>query len=88
MPAALKAYQDVRLPFAQFVARESARTGQMLNFDMSRTARGNVQEELEIQKEKIVAQWEWESKDIPIAEWLEAERKLQESIGVSNGLSM
>lgn len=88
VPAALKAYQDVRLPFAQYVARESTRTGRMLSFDLSNTARGNVQEELEIQKEMVEAQWEWENKDSPIAEWLEAERKLQESIGVSNGLLM
>ncbi|KAG1776546.1 hypothetical protein EV702DRAFT_1109364 [Suillus placidus] len=87
VPAALKAYQDVRLPFAQFVARESARTGRMLSFDMSDTAGRNVREELEIQKEKLLAQWEWEGKDSPIAEWLEAERKLQGSIGVSKGLS-
>ncbi|KAG2040765.1 hypothetical protein BDR03DRAFT_1029518, partial [Suillus americanus] len=84
--AALKAYQDVRLPFAQFVVRESARTGRMFAFDMSSAAPGKVQEELEIQKEKLVAQWEWEDKDSPVAEWLEAERKLQESIGVANGL--
>lgn len=84
--AALKVYQDVRLPFAQFVARESANMGRMLNFDMSSATRGDVQKELEIQREKIVAQWGWESKDSPIAEWLEAERKLQESLGVSNGL--
>ncbi|KIK34329.1 hypothetical protein CY34DRAFT_26880 [Suillus luteus UH-Slu-Lm8-n1] len=84
--AALKTYQDVRLPFAQFVARESARTGRLLNFDMSSVAREDVQKELDIQREKIVAQWEWESKDCPIDEWLEAERKLQESLGVSNGL--
>lgn len=84
--AALKVYQDVRLPFAQFVARESANMGRMLNFDMSSVTRGDVQKELEIQREKIVAQWGWESKDSPIAEWLEAERKLQESLGVSNGL--
>jgi salicylate hydroxylase len=79
--AALKTYQDVRLPFAQFVARESARTGRLLNFDMSSVARGDVQKELESRREKIVAQWEWESKDSPIDEWLEAERKLQESLG-------
>jgi hypothetical protein len=60
--------------------------GRMLNFDMSSATRGDVQKELEIQREKIVAQWGWESKDSPIAEWLEAERKLQESLGVSNGL--
>ena len=33
VPAALKAYQDVRLPFAQFVAREAERTGYMYEFD-------------------------------------------------------
>ncbi|KAG1789152.1 uncharacterized protein HD556DRAFT_1529620 [Suillus plorans] len=86
LPAALKAYQDVRLPFAQFVARESELRGRMWDFELSSTAGGEVQEELEIQKEKLLAQWEWEGRDRPVAEWLEAERKLQESIGVSNGL--
>jgi salicylate hydroxylase len=88
VPAVLKAYQDVRLPFSQFVARESARTGHMYDFDMSSTAQGNMQEKLEIRKEELLAQWKWEGKDSPIGEWLEAERKLQESIlGVSDGLS-
>ncbi|KAG2362340.1 hypothetical protein BDR07DRAFT_1451204 [Suillus spraguei] len=87
VPAALKVYQDVRLPFVQFVARESASAGLLYDFDMSSAARENVQEGLEIQKEKLLAQWEWESKDSPMGEWLEAERKLQESIGMSNGLS-
>jgi len=88
VPAVLKVYQDVRLPFSQFVARESARTGHMYDFDMSSTAQGNMQEQLEIRKEELLAQWKWEGKDSPIGEWLEAERKLQESIlGVSDGLS-
>ncbi|KAG1819184.1 uncharacterized protein BJ212DRAFT_1298430 [Suillus subaureus] len=84
VPAALKVYQDVRLLFAQSVARESARAGRLYDFDISSAA--NVQEELEIRKEQLLAQWEWESKDSPVTEWLKAERKLQESIGVSNGL--
>ncbi|KAG1719187.1 FAD/NAD(P)-binding domain-containing protein [Suillus lakei] len=87
VPAALKAYQDVRLPFAQFVARESARTGRMISVDTpSTTDQGGVlQAELEIQKEKILAQYEWELDmgDV-VAEWLEAKMKLQESIGVTN----
>lgn len=74
------------LPFAQFVARESGRRGRMWDFELSSTVRGEVQEELKIQKEKLLAQWEWEGKDRPVAEWLEAERKLQESIGVTNKL--
>ncbi|KAG1903716.1 uncharacterized protein F5891DRAFT_947122, partial [Suillus fuscotomentosus] len=86
LPAALKAYQEVHLPFAQFVARESGRRGRMWDFELSSTVRGEVQEELKIQKEKLLAQWEWEGKDRPVAEWLEAERKLQESIGVTNKL--
>ncbi|KAG2076333.1 FAD/NAD(P)-binding domain-containing protein [Suillus decipiens] len=86
VPAALKVYQDVRLPFAQFVARESARAGLLYDFDMSSAARENVQEELDIQKEKLLVQWEWEGKDSLVGEWLEAERKLQESTGVLHGL--
>lgn len=84
LPAALKAYQDVRLPFVQFVARESERTGRMLDFDAPSAHGGNVQEELDILKEKILAQWEWEGVGGAVADWLEAERKMRESIGVSN----
>ncbi|KAG2131627.1 hypothetical protein DEU56DRAFT_452975 [Suillus clintonianus] len=84
VPAALKAYQDVRLPFSQFVARESRRTGRMI-VDPPSTDRENAQAELEILKEKILAQLQWEDKDDAVGEWLEAERKLQESVGVTNG---
>jgi len=88
VPAALKAYQDVRLPFAQFIARESDRTGHMFDFAMPEyydgTDKGNEEEELEILKEKILGQWNWESEGGPLVEWLEAERKLQESVGLCN----
>ncbi|KAG0707357.1 hypothetical protein DFH29DRAFT_1076389 [Suillus ampliporus] len=81
VPAALKAYQDVRLPFAQFVARESERTGHIFDVDVPNTDRGNEQEELEIQKEKLLGQWRWEDEGGAVADWLEAARKLQESVG-------
>ncbi|KAG1867449.1 hypothetical protein C8R48DRAFT_793897 [Suillus tomentosus] len=63
VPTALKAYQDVRLPFAQFVARQSERsTGQMYDFCALKTDRGNEREEIKILKEKIIDLWEnWDS---------------------------
>ncbi|KAG1845154.1 hypothetical protein F4604DRAFT_211000 [Suillus subluteus] len=84
VPVALKAYQDVRLPFAQFVARESERTGKLFDFHApgyyDGTDRGNEREEMEILKEKIVDQWDWESKGEggAVAEWEKAERQLRE----------
>ncbi|KAG1734939.1 uncharacterized protein EDB91DRAFT_577444 [Suillus paluster] len=46
VPAALKAYQDVRLPSAQFVARESERVGRIMDFNTLNADRGNEQEGL------------------------------------------
>ncbi|KAG0707085.1 hypothetical protein DFH29DRAFT_1066512 [Suillus ampliporus] len=77
VPVALKLYQDVRLPFAQSVARESERTGRMYESD--------EREVLEIQKEKILEQWKWEENIGAVAQWSEAERKLQESVGGGTG---
>jgi salicylate hydroxylase len=94
---ALKAYQDVRLPFTQFVARESKRTGKMYDFRApgyyDGTDRGNEREEMEILKEKIINQWDWVSKGEggPVAEWEKAERQLQEGSrngGYENGTSV
>ncbi|KAG1871765.1 hypothetical protein DFJ58DRAFT_652377, partial [Suillus subalutaceus] len=84
VPVALKAYQDVRLPFAQFAARESKRAGKMFDFRApgyyDGTDRGNEREEMEILKEKIVDLWDWESKGEggAVAEWEKAERQLRE----------
>lgn len=84
VPAALKAYQDVRLPFTQFVARESKRTGKMYEFCApgyyDGTNRGNEREEMEILKEKILDQWNWQDKGEggAVAEWEQAKRQLQE----------
>ncbi|KAG1818113.1 uncharacterized protein BJ212DRAFT_1446574 [Suillus subaureus] len=96
VPVALKAYQDVRLPFAQFVACESKRTGKMYDFRApgyyDGTDRGNGREEMEVLKEKILDQWHWESKGEggTVAEWEKAERQLQEGScngGYENGTS-
>ncbi|OAX42236.1 FAD/NAD(P)-binding domain-containing protein [Rhizopogon vinicolor AM-OR11-026] len=93
---ALKAYQDVRLPFAQFAARESERSGYMYQLDAPRqyddTDGGNEQEEpLHILKEKIlgiVGEEGWESEDNgPIAGWLQAEKKLEEMYVCAVGAS-
>ncbi|KAG0704178.1 hypothetical protein DFH29DRAFT_393929 [Suillus ampliporus] len=89
VPAALKAYQDVRLPFSQFVARGSERAGYMVEFRLpgyyDGTDRGNEREEMEVLKEKILGQWGWEREGGGIAQWLQAERQLQESVGLCNG---
>jgi hypothetical protein len=81
--AALKAYQDVRLPASHFVVRKSEDMGYMYEFDApgyyDGTDRGNEQEELELLKEKIIDSWCW-GESGAIAEWLEAEKKLQESV--------
>ncbi|KAG2134803.1 hypothetical protein DEU56DRAFT_913583 [Suillus clintonianus] len=87
VPAALKAYQDVRLPFVQFLARESQRAGHMVDIEPPSTDEDNahVQANLDTQKEKVLAQFDWASKGGAVAEWLEAERKFQESIGLTDG---
>jgi len=96
VPVALKAYQDVRLPFTQFVARESDRTGKTYNFCApgyyDGTDRGNEREEMEILKEKIIDQWGWESEGEggAVAQWVKAEKQLQEGSyngGCENGAS-
>lgn len=82
VPTALKAYQDVRLSFTQFVARQSERTPRpMYDFCALGTDRGNEQEEMEILKEKIVdllESWVNEGEGGAVAEWVKAERQLQE----------
>jgi salicylate hydroxylase len=96
VPTALKAYQDVRLPFTQSVARESKRTGNMYDFCAhgyyDGTNRGNEREEMEILKEKILDQWDWQDKGEggAVAEWEQAKRQLQEGScngGCGNGVS-
>lgn len=52
VPAALKAYQDVRLPFAQFIAHGSERMSQIcLPGYYDGIDRGNRREEMETLKE-------------------------------------
>ncbi|KAG1745182.1 hypothetical protein EDB19DRAFT_1906310 [Suillus lakei] len=84
VPAALKAYQDVRLPFAQFVARESERIGYMYNFCSpgyyDGTDQGNEREEREILKGKIIDLRDWAAEGGAVAEWVKAERQLQEGL--------
>lgn len=81
--AALKAYQDVRLPFAQFIARGSERMGNILQFCLpgyyDGTDRGNMREEIEILKEKIMDQWGWEG-DGTVAQWVQAESQLRKEL--------
>lgn len=84
VPAALKAYQDVRLPFVQLIARRSERHGHMLQFCLpgyyDGTDRGNTREEMEILKENILDQWDWEGEGSAVAEWVRAESQLQEDL--------
>ncbi|KAG2065115.1 hypothetical protein BDR04DRAFT_1175928, partial [Suillus decipiens] len=74
VPAALKAYQNVRLPFARFKARGSERTGNMnmLQFCLpgyyDGTDRGNMREETEILKENIIDQWGWKGEGSAVSE--------------------
>ncbi|KAJ8597696.1 FAD/NAD(P)-binding domain-containing protein [Rhizopogon salebrosus TDB-379] len=92
VPTALKAYQDVRLPFAQFVARESERTGYMLQFDAHEyyDNRGNERgESLDILKGKIISiigENGWEGESGAVVEWLQAERKLHENVSCNGRL--
>ena len=69
---ALKVYQDVRLPSAQSVARESERRGHMLNFNTpdyhDGTDRGNEREEMNILKEKIICQFNLQGVGSAVAE--------------------
>ncbi|KAG1737580.1 uncharacterized protein EDB91DRAFT_1140799 [Suillus paluster] len=85
VPAALKVYQDVRLPLVQSLARESERTGRLYHLDSLSTDQGNEREELEIQRGKILSQWKWEGEGSAVSQWLEAERKLQDIAGLKNG---
>ncbi|KAG2366450.1 hypothetical protein BDR07DRAFT_1396005 [Suillus spraguei] len=91
VPAALKAYQDIRLPFTQFVARESERTGKMYDFCAlgyyDGIDRGNEREEMEILKEKIIDQWDWEGEGEggAVAEWVKADRQLCKECSYNGG---
>ncbi|KAH7915880.1 hypothetical protein BJ138DRAFT_1109221 [Hygrophoropsis aurantiaca] len=84
IPTALRIYQDIRLPFATFVARESFKTGYMTNFlapgyfdgiDLS-----NEKEDLERLHQALLKQWAWQVRDGSIEEWVEAEKQLKESV--------
>ncbi|OAX42230.1 hypothetical protein K503DRAFT_683764, partial [Rhizopogon vinicolor AM-OR11-026] len=85
--AALKAYQDVRLSVGQFVARNSEAMGDMFEFDApgyyDGVDRQNEREALELLKDEILELRRWRGEGA-IAEWLQAERKLQESVGLCN----
>ncbi|KAH7915887.1 hypothetical protein BJ138DRAFT_1132302 [Hygrophoropsis aurantiaca] len=87
LPNALQIYQDIRLPFANYVARESYTTGFMYDFLASGYFDGldrtNEAEELEKLHQAIVRQWDWQVKDGSIEEWVEAEKRLQESVLVT-----
>ncbi|KAG2124433.1 hypothetical protein DEU56DRAFT_595143 [Suillus clintonianus] len=84
VPAALKVYQDVRLPFAQLAARESERIGYMYDFCSPGYYDGtdsvNKREELEILKGKIIGLRDWAAEGGAVAEWVKAESRLQESL--------
>jgi len=82
VPAALKTYQDVRLPIAQSIARGSEHMGNIYQFCLpgyyDGTDRGNMREEIEILKEKILDLWSWEGEGGAITEWVQAESHLRE----------
>ncbi|KAH7907400.1 hypothetical protein BJ138DRAFT_1116725 [Hygrophoropsis aurantiaca] len=85
LPEALRVYQEIRLPSANYVARESYKTGFMYDFlapgyfdGLDRT---NEKEELERLHQAIITQWEWQMKEGFIEQWAEAEKLLKKSSG-------
>ena len=85
--AALTAYQDVRLSVSHFVTRNSESMGDMYQFSApgyyDGMDRGSEREELELLKDKILELRNWLGDGV-VAEWLKAERKLRESVGLCN----
>ncbi|KAH7928888.1 FAD/NAD(P)-binding domain-containing protein [Leucogyrophana mollusca] len=83
LPAALRIYQDVRLPFSSWVARESLKTGDIYEFLLpglySGLDQSREKEDLDRLQRMIIKQWEWQGKDGSIAEWIAAEKRLMES---------
>ncbi|KAJ8597700.1 FAD/NAD(P)-binding domain-containing protein [Rhizopogon salebrosus TDB-379] len=86
VPVALKIYQDIRLPFAQLVARNSDRAGRMFQFNVpgyyDGTNRGNEGEELDILEETIMSHFDSQGQGGAPAEWQQAQRNLEESVGL------
>jgi salicylate hydroxylase len=86
--AALKAYQDVRLPDAQLIARKSKRAGDFVQFNepgyYDGTDKGNAREELQILAEVMTDNLESQYQNGAIVGWKRAERILQESVGLCN----
>lgn len=84
VPAGLRAYQDVRLPAAQLIARNSKDMGHMYQFDApgynDGTDRGNERRELEILQERMIRHIESSGEGSVIAEWKQVERNLQGSL--------
>ncbi|KAH7928890.1 FAD/NAD(P)-binding domain-containing protein [Leucogyrophana mollusca] len=84
LSTALRIYQDIRLPFSSSVARESWKTGFMYDFlapgYFNGVDRSREEEELECLQQAIRKQWEWQVGDASIEEWIEAERRLKESV--------
>ncbi|OAX36554.1 FAD/NAD(P)-binding domain-containing protein [Rhizopogon vinicolor AM-OR11-026] len=88
VPAALRVYQDVRLAAAQLVARNAKDIGLMFQFSMpgyyDGTDRGNEREEMEILQEMINSHMVNYGQGSAVAEWQQAEKNLQESVGLCN----
>ena len=88
VPAALKAYQDVRLPDAQLTVRNSMLAGNLLHFSepgyYDGTDHGNEREELQILAQKMAALHNIQDQDGSVIGWQQAERILRESVGLCN----
>jgi salicylate hydroxylase len=86
VPAALRAYQDVRLSAAQLIAHNSERVGRMYQFNMpgcyDGTDRGNERGELEILHQMIMSNFESRDQGSAVAQWQQAEKRLRESTGM------
>jgi len=90
---ALKAYQDVRLPVAQSVARDSIRAGRMMRFEepgyYNGSDQGNEREELDVLEQLLTSHFgNSQGQYGAIAEWKEAERNLKESVCCQKGTSL
>ncbi|KAH7915889.1 hypothetical protein BJ138DRAFT_1122229 [Hygrophoropsis aurantiaca] len=81
LPAALRIYQDIRLPFSTWVAEEASRTGEVYEFSLPGLYEGSdvsqIQTELKRLQQVIDEKWEWQGQEGAIAEWDEAEKRLK-----------
>ncbi|KIJ63558.1 hypothetical protein HYDPIDRAFT_168382 [Hydnomerulius pinastri MD-312] len=85
VPVALQVYQDIRLPFSIWAARESLRTGWMYFFMApgfyDSIDRSNEAKDLEVLSREIEKQWAWQGTGGSVDEWKRAEKELCDRLG-------